>query len=154
MYFRGNGAGALGDVVERVDDQICNVLIRKGIQDMLALTSSFHQILAAQNPEALGDGGDLLILGPGEVGDAERAVPEQEEEAKTGDISQSAKDVGGAVEGGVELFGQSAGRVEVGLAGVSSFRQNRHMLSHLNTCSSDSRIVNVAAACQQALFSY
>ena len=74
--MRRNRAGALGDVGERVHYQVGNVLIGKGIQDVLALTSSFHQILAAQNPKALGDGGDVLLFGLGEVGDTEGSMAE------------------------------------------------------------------------------
>lgn len=99
------------------------MLIRKGIQDVLALASSFHQILAAQNPEALGDGGDVLFLGSGKIGNAERPVAEQEEQTEAGNVAESPKDVGGAVESGVEGVRQSAGRIKVLDFGLGSFRQ-------------------------------
>jgi hypothetical protein len=117
-------------VGERVEDQIKNMLIGQGIENVFAFAAAGDEVFAAQDAETLGDGREAFFFGFGEFGDAGFALGEQGEEAEAGDVADGAEQPGGRFEG-ILIDGGDAAALGFMIAGSAG-----GVFHHFNTCSS------------------
>lgn len=79
-------------MLQRGLDEIGDVPIREAVDEVVAVAFAIDESFVAQDFEALRDGGELVVHGGDDVGDASLAVAQKVEDAKPGAVAQSAKE--------------------------------------------------------------
>jgi hypothetical protein len=86
-------------VRESVKNKVGDVLIGQTIENVFAVAAAGDQAFAAEDAEALGDGGEVFAFGRGDLCHTRFALAEQGEEAEAGPIAHGAENARGALNG-------------------------------------------------------
>ncbi len=79
-------------VIERVLQQVQDVLIREGVVDVAAVATALDKPFGPQKPQPLGDGGDPLAPGIGEGANADLATDQHLEGSKPRLVAERPED--------------------------------------------------------------
>jgi len=79
-------------VRQGIENQIGDVLVSQAVEDVLPFPAPGDQVRLVQNAEPLADGGQAVMLGSGEFGDAGFALREHGEQAEALNVAEGFED--------------------------------------------------------------